>query len=324
MMQDRASSSRRDPSRAVLAELTAAFLRAMGAPSEARPTVRCVSRRDALAILLDARTRIDDPQLRAFSASVLVENLVQSGILQPLDLGTPERSIALYTVGPQSRDSLDPIEILEAAVPAGVVCYFTALQFYGLTTQLATHHHIARLVQRAPAAPRAPASVRVVPPDSQRTLAPRDPLGTLLFRYQSLPYYRTDRGRHTIAGTQWRVLNDKTIAHITTREQTLLDTLHRPLSCGGPSVVWEAWARGAAELDADNLSHLLQTLNDAPLVRRVGYMLQSHDYAASGELRDVLDDAQRRAASLRDEDAVPLMPGIPGTQHEARWGLRLP
>ena len=324
MMRDRASSSCRDPSRAVFAELTALFLRAVGAPSEARPTVRCVSRRDALAILLDARTRIDDSQLRAFSASALVENLVQSGILQPLDLGDRDTSITLYTVGPQSRDSLNPIEILAASVPAGVVCYFTALQFYGLTTQLATHHHIARLVQRAPAAPRAPASVRVVPPDSERKPALRDPLGTLLFRYQSLPYYRTDRGRHTIAGTQWRVLNDKTIAHITTREQTLLDTLHRPLSCGGPSVVGEAWARGVAELDADKLAQLLQTLNDAPLIRRVGYMLQLQEYAASGALRDLLDDAQRRAASLRDEDAVPLMPGIPGTQHEARWGLRLP
>ena len=323
-MEGRAISRRRERSRSVLAELTAAFLRVVGKPSEARPTVRCLSHRDAASILLKARAVIDDPELRGFSAEVLVENLVQSGILQPLDLESVDRPVTIYSVGPQARDSVDPIEILEAAVPAGVVCYFTALQFYGLTTQIATHHHIARLVHRSPSRPIERNVVRKSPANSMSPPTRRDPLGTLLFSYQSQPYYRTDRGRHTLAGTQLRNLNDKTIARITTREQTMLDTLHRPISCGGPSVVWEAWARGVSELDADSLARLLQTLNDAELNRRVGYMLQSQEFSAPSVLGEILDDAERRVKKLDDENVIPLLPGIPGASLEPRWGLRLP
>jgi predicted transcriptional regulator of viral defense system len=35
------------------------------------------------------------------------------------------------------------------------------------------------------------------------------------------------------------------MVRITTLEQTLLDTLHRPLSCGGPPIVIEAWEHTA-------------------------------------------------------------------------------
>ncbi len=311
-------------SRTVLAELTASFLRLVGEPVESRPTVRCLSHADALALIVDARSVVDDPELRGYSAESLVETLVTSGILHPLELESANRPISIYLVGPQTRGSVDPIEILEAMQPAGVICYFTAMQFYGLTTQIASHHHIARLVRRSfskSVERQAPRRTSAVEGTSPRQ---RDPLGTLLFTYQSQPYYRTDRGAHTIAGIQLRNLNDKTIARITTREQTLLDTLHRPLSCGGPSVVWEAWSRGVSELDASILADHLRTLQDSRLLRRVGYMLQSQDYSAPKVLGEILDDARQQAQKLDDEESIPLLPGIPGTQLDSHWRLRLP
>ena len=323
-MEDRTIRRQRERSRTVLAELTAAFLRLLGDPAEGRPTVRCLSHTDALALILKARALIDDPELRGYSAESLVETLVTSGILHPLDLATADRAISIYSVGPQTRDSVDPIEVLEAALPAGVICYFTALQFYGLTTQIASHHHIARLVRRAPSKSPAQRTPRRSSADGGTSLKHRDPFGTFLFTYQAQPYYRTDRGTHTIAGIQLRNLNDKTIARITTREQTLLDTLHRPLSCGGPSVVWEAWTRGVSELDASSLADILKTLDDSRLLRRVGYMLQSREYSAPKVLGEILDDARQQARRLDDEEAIPLLPGIPGTQLDPHWRLRLP
>ena len=104
----------------------------------------------------------------------------------------------------------------------------------------------------------------------------------------------------------------------------MLDTLQRPISCGGPSVVWEAWTRGVSELDASRLAHNLRTLNDSRLVRRVGYMLQSQEYSPPKELGEILDDARKQACKLDAAESIPLLPGIGGTQLDPHWRLQLP
>ncbi len=301
-------------------ELSGVFLQSLAVPSDDRPTVRCVSRNDALSLVIKARDAIGDPQLRGQAAARLLDLLEQSGVLQPLPLTEKgAKNVDLYAVGPQSVETLDPLELLGAMQPAGVACYFTALQYYGLTTQVPTHHHIAKLVSRssAPAALRATA-----PPNLQKSR--RDPLGTLLFTYQSVPYYQTSRGTHTLAGVQLRQINDRSLTRITTREQTLLDTLHRPLSCGGLSIVWEAWQSGIAELNEQLLVQHLQSLNDSKLMRRVAYMLSVAGHTPGPLLQSMLDEV-RRALDLELPPALlPLFPGLQGVGIDRTWQLELP
>ena len=52
--------------------------------------------------------------------------------------------------------------------------------------------------------------------------------------------YTTRREAHRVVGVQTRYVNEKSRYRVTTLEQTLVDTLHRPHSCGGPAVVFEA------------------------------------------------------------------------------------
>ena len=310
----------RELSRAAFAQFTADFLRLCAAPSPQRPTVRCLTYTDAVSLALQARELISDTDLRSESGKALISLLTQGSVLTPLNSEASKPNTLVFVVGGQAKQTVDPLDILMALCPAGVVCYFSALQYFGLTTQLASHHHVARLNPAPALEQRVPTSQTTT---STAPLKSRNPLGTLLFTYQSVPYYRTTRNAHTIAGTQLRTLSDKTLVRITTREQTLLDTLHRPLSCGGSSVVWEAWSRGLHDIDATILTEHLHTLNDSKLVRRVGYMLQFHNLALP-QLAILLENAKREAGSMSVDRYVPLMPGIPCSRTDAQWGLRLP
>jgi hypothetical protein len=320
------TSQRARKSRDVLAELTRFFLRSLSEPSMVRPTVRCISRRDALALLVRARNEIAEPELRAQSGEALLELLEKSHVVQPVPTDAPgDARPAVYLIGPQPLASIDPLELLAAAEPSGVVCYFTALAYYGLTTQTPTHHHIARL---GVGPPPAPSLGRSVPAIARRSAAPRNRFGTLLFQYQSVPYYRTSRGAHTIVGIQYRQINDRSIARITTREQTLLDTLHRPISCGGPSIVWEAWRTGLASLDEARMCSYLATLAgstaDSTFARRVGYVLWTLNYDPGAELGALLEETLRRLQSNADTPVIALFPGLRTVSVDSTWRVQVP
>ncbi|MFT3882954.1 MAG: hypothetical protein QM703_25270 [Gemmatales bacterium] len=77
-------------------------------------------------------------------------------------------------------------------------------------------------------------------------------LGEWLFTYKGLRYYKTTKENRLVPGIQTRFLNPTSIVRITSLEQTLLDTLHRPLSCGGPAVVMEAWEQGITRAKKEN------------------------------------------------------------------------
>jgi len=125
-----------------------------------------------------------------------------------------------------------------------------------------------------------------------------------------------------VAGVQTVWLAEHALARITTLEQTLLDTLHRPWACGGPSVVFEAWERGATLMDETRMAQHLRALDNAALSRRVGYLLEQQGHAVTDPaLRGMLQDAQRQFATERQEP-VPLLPGVPATQTVEEWGLR--
>ena len=152
----------------------------------------------------------------------------------------------------------------------------------------------------------------------------RERLGTRLFTYQSVAYFRTNRSRHTIAGTQLRQISERSIVRITTREQTLLDTLHRPISCGGPSVVWEAWQSGIRDLDEQRLTEHLIILDDPKWLRRVGFLLSALAYTPSAALQQLLDATQEALAADRAAPAIPLFPGLPSVGTDPTWRLELP
>ena len=298
------------------------ILRQLAAPTSDRPTVRCIGRADALALIRDARDVLDDPEIRHEPAESLLEALVTSGLLVKLELEGGVRPATLFAIGPQAPATLAPIELLEAAHPNGVICYFTALEFYGLTTQMASFHHIARLVPRPRQSGRT--AIDRSPPTEAPALRRRHALGTLLFSYRDQPYFRTDRSAHTVPGIQLRQLNDKTLARITTREQTLLDTLQHPARCGGSSIVWEAWKRGVENVDPNRLFDHLRDIDDLRLMRRVGHVLQQLGHDPSDPLAALLATARRRVAARTDDDVIPLFLGIPGTQLDSIWNVQFP
>jgi predicted transcriptional regulator of viral defense system len=300
----------------VLAELSARLL----IPSEELPGVRCASNWSLTRLLKDIVRTLDAPGFRDVSARTLIGRLVEAGILVPLKL---EKSIYhLYGVGLGiDVNSFDPIELLQASIPSGIVCYFTALQVHNLTTQIPPHHHIARRTSRQGQRSTLPESKPVRAPSTSSTYSvpstqPR--LGTVMFVWQGVSYYETKRDVRWLQATQWRYLNEKSQYQVTTLEQTLLDTLHRPASCGGPSVVFEAWETALEQINSDRLATLLQQIDDDILARRVGYMLTMLDYTLSPNLVDIVQQAQRTASFT---DAAPLFAGMPYHRFDATWNL---
>lgn len=312
-------SSRKRRSRNVFSEFTGFFLRNLVSPNDERPTVRCISKSDALKLAGAARAALDDPELRRASAEQLLELLEKSGVLERLTSGERSPTMSIYAVGPTTTRTIEPMELLMAAVPGGVICYFTALAYYGLTTQLATHHHVAKLnvaSKKQPARGRPPdALVRNLQSKPRRNL-----LGTRLFEFDGLSYYETARARHTLAGVQQRQLNDRSIIRITTREQTLLDTLLRPHSCGGPTVVWEAWSHPMTDFDLARFTKHLEDLNDPKLSRRVGYMLAQLGQTDYPHLMQFL---RRSLPDSALTEPIPLLPGLSGGQVDPVWRVQV-
>lgn len=319
------------------------------APTEEIPSVRCIARPTFVRLLGELRDRLAIPGRRRVSATGLLQLLVRGGLTRPVpltDLRTGLPPDRLYAVGLGVDPSqLDPVELLQAHVPHGVVCYFTALGVHGLTTQLPSHHHIAHLTP-ARAAPSVSATTRGANGQADDVAAifaemaaarlaglggldpgPVHPLGTREFVNEGLAYYSTHREAHRVAGVQSRYLNERTRFRITTLEQTLLDTLHRPHSCGGPPVVYEAWETGAGRLNPERLAALLDSIGDPRLARRAGYMLDQYGDASSPALADVLSRAWPAPVSdgLPGYHAVvPLLPGVPSTAVDERWGVAVP
>lgn len=251
----------------------------------------------------------------AFPPVRQIERLKKSGLVAPIlvqDLQTGESEDRFYVLGLGAHaGEVNPLEILMALEPKGVICYFSALQFYSLTTQISPHHHVARLADWGSKSTAAATGML----SSSR---PFDPLGKALFRYRGATYYVTSRDRALLPGIQTRYLNDKTLIRITTLEQTLLDALHRPLSCGGPEVVLEAWESGLDTLQETRLIQYIDQMGDPALLRRVGYLLQSLDYESKPELRARIDD-------VRDADStlIPLFQGYSPSYVDQEWNLEI-
>jgi predicted transcriptional regulator of viral defense system len=153
--------------------------------------------------------------------------------------------------------------------PSGVICYFSAITYYDLSTQFPTHHHIAWF----PLKPANPGAT-VKGPVQNRKAAERNPLGVEKFRFQGVPYFLTKRDPALLAGVQRREVSRRTCLRITTLEQTLLDTLLQPVRSGGEAVIFEAWEKALEQLDPDRMAQHLTKIDRPFLDRRVAAMLE--------------------------------------------------
>jgi len=219
---------------------------------------------------------------------------------------------------------LDSMELLTAIVPSGVVCYFSALQIHDLTTQIPTQHHIARINSK-PSKPiaRTPVSTRTQTTNTKRKKP--NLLGKLQCEYEGIPYYLTTRAESKVPGRQCRYFNSQVQMTVTDIEQTLLDTLHRPLSCGGPNVVFEVWKTVRDRLNEDRLLTHLVSIQDSRLVRRVAYMIfDALDYPVGSELSDYLMRSKPAKGAVFSESPISLLPGMTYERTNDDWQLMVP
>lgn len=304
----------------VLAEFSIKF----SSPSTDILSTRCISKSALLRHLISIRDEIKFPGYKRISGKDILFRLERSRIVHPistLEPDTGKEQNNFYLLGLTTDESLvDPIELLQALEPSGVICYFTALEFYGLTTQTPSHHHIAKLVQ---------SSLEAKDKDKYKNdIAGKnrifDPLGNKKFIYEGISFYITNRAENLVPGVKERFLNDKSRFRITSLEQTLLDTLHKPFSCGGSSVVFEAWKNAIGKIKNDLVFEYLNKINNDALSCRVGYMLQIMDFNIKDELCVYLNSVKSSIKKDKPEFAISLLPGLDYHQINQEWFVRVP
>ena len=319
------TAAQNDPFSNVLAEFSKTF----GSPSSKYPNVRCISRAALIRELVKLQDRLSHSGVKRISGTELLEFLVRSGLVQRvshIDATGSQPPAQFFSIGLSEPNlELDPIELLQAMEPRGVVCYFTAVQFHNLSTQIPTHHQIARLSKASAPHGRAPSSSPVHRTPLTGTQKKRDRLGKRQFLYHGIPYYITSRKESRMPGIQKRYYTNKTLISITTYEQTLLDTLDRPLSCGGPSVVFEAWDNAASELDQSRILAHLKAIEDQQLTRRVGYMLLDHlQHKLDAGLSRYLDRIRTELKKDQSAGVISLLPGYQYSHTNHDWSVEVP
>ena len=258
-------------------------------------------------------------------ACEVIKHLKRMGWAQPIEAQSPGGSqpieFLLVDQGAAGGAPVSPLELLEAWLPGGTICYFSALTHYELTTQIAAHHHIARLNPRRPREEPA----ELTGPKKEGQAIDRNPLGTEIFRFAEVPYYETKRDAALVPGIQMRVASSKTWLRITTREQTLLDTLLQPVRCGGESVIMEAWENGLKEMNADRMAEHLSKIQREDLERRVAAVLDiaGVDVAATA-LGRRLQGLRERLAASPEIPEIPLLPGFQFGNVSQTWKVRTP
>ena len=293
--------------------IVGALAEKLRAPSDVIPNIRWMSRQSLIHLLVEIRSSLGVS--KTLSGVEMLNTLVDCNLAQKLQIDSVpagKSPFFIYCLDLGDVPAVTPMELLMATqsdFKKAAICYFTALQYHELTTQVAPYHHIAVLKNHPP---RHVVSSQAGNPPS---------LGTQLFTFEGTPYYATMRDRLLIPGVQTVRIASHFQMRVTTLEQTLLDTLHRPWSCGGPSVVYEAWERGTPIIDDARLAQYLSELPNPDLMRRVGYLLEQNEHAVTDTgLKQMLLEAKRRA-KVGGKIAVPLLPNTPSQAWNSEWGL---
>ena len=305
------------------------FLRTLGdrvsAASEKNLTARCW-KLSTLLREISAITKSNQPVLRTTfpPAHVVIEQLKRMGLIHSIKVQSPNdaelNDFLLLDMEAGKGETIYPLELLQAYLPDGVVCYFSAINYYELTTQVVAHHHVARL--NPPRSKNSLATVDATKPAGEAV--ERNPLGTEIFHFEDVGYYLNKRDASLVPGIQFRVVSPRCWLRITTLEQTLLDALMQPVRCGGEAVALEAWETGVKQIDADRMGEHLAKIQRDDLDRRVGAVLEmiGANFAAS--------TLGQRLNAVRDRlitEAVPEIPLLAGFEFpelNKTWKVRTP
>ena len=305
------------------------FLRTLGdrvsAASEKNLTARCwklsTLRREIRAI-----TKSNQAVLRTTfpPAHVVIEQLKRMGLIHSIKVQSPNdaelNDFLLLDMEAGKGEPIYPLELLQAYLPDGVVCYFSAINYYELTTQIVAHHHVARL--NPPRSKNSLATVDAKEPAVEAV--ERNPLGTEIFHFEDVGYYLNKRDASLVAGVQFRVVSPRCWLRITTLEQTLLDALMQPVRCGGEAVALEAWETGAKQIDMDRLAEHLAKIQRDDLDRRVGAVLEmiGVDFVTS-TLGQRLNSV-RSQLMTQDVPEISLLAGFEFSELNKTWKVRTP
>ncbi|MDY0211780.1 MAG: hypothetical protein RBR06_02100 [Desulfuromonadaceae bacterium] len=287
-------------------------------PSAEIPSTRCLTRKTFTSLHGKIIKNLSLPS--TFPSGLQCLRLLSSmGLASEIDIdkhegSAPSKEFYLLGVSSSSSPYVDPVEILQAYKPDGVICFFSALSYYELTTQFPTHHHIAIITDRMPAAKSEKSAC-------QFRAKKKSPikLGSIAFHYQETPFYTVTRSRSTIPSIKNRRLNPKTNIKMTSKEQTLLDTLHYPLHCGGPEVILEAWDTLLKNLDEGNFVKIIKQINSSHLTRRLGALFDYLGYHPQIELCEILEESKQRAQSSSEISGIPLFRGIQYSNTNTDW-----
>jgi hypothetical protein len=299
----------------------------LATPTSEWPTVRCWSKPKLDRVFKQVREELAKERMKTALRHVsLLEWICQLGLCSPLSVDG--ESIYLLEIGATAEAEVDPLELLMASKPAGVICYFSAVAFHGLTTQLVQHHHVAEMysLERGQETENAKREGldRHEPTVSAGSRAPRR--WTLLFHYQGVPFYITRRSARLVPGVQTRNYGPRTRLRITTLEQTLLDTLYKPFYCGGPEVVFEAWQEAVASrrMDEERLVEYLRAMNYPASTRRIGVMLGLVGWSPGEELRRLLEACQAGIDRQSPYARISLLPGVVYQNLNESWLVNTP
>jgi hypothetical protein len=300
----------------------------LASPTLEWPTVRCWTEPALDRIFKQVRDELAAEKVESdLSHFSLLEWLCRLRLASPLPV--EGGSVYLIEIGASAEAEINPLELLMAARPSGVVSYFSAVAFHELTTQLVEHHHVAELRPPAlePENGRPEKDVAEGPerPAASSSRRPRGP-GTLLFRFQEVPFYSTRRSARLVPGVQTRGCGPRAQVRITTLEQTLLDTLYKPFYCGGPEVVFEAWQEGVASrrIDEERFVAYLRAMNYPATSRRLGVMLELVGSTPGAELRQFLEGCQGAIDRRSPHACISLLPGVAYQKLNEPWLVNTP
>ena len=298
--------------------LIAGLSRTLEEPSDRFPSTRCIERGDFVTLLLELRDQVAGAEDSRHSAKSMIAMLAEAGVARPVPVeSTSPRwgDERLWCIGLGiTPDEVTPPEILQAIEPSGVLCYQSAIEVHGLSTQLATLHHIARARPTRSKPPGTSVATAVAAPP---------PLGRPLFKWRGAGYFVARRDQRYFTDMERRRIGKFAWFCVTTLEQTLIDTLHRPGHCGGLDVVFECWESAASRVDSERLARVVLSVGDQVLMRRVGWMMEQQGIGKGVALDRLRGD--RPLSDSTDSSQLPaIFAGMPFDRVDPSWQLRVP
>jgi predicted transcriptional regulator of viral defense system len=306
-------------------EFLKAFTARVAKPTASLLSVRCITRQTLSGIFSEIQQELNLPS--TFPSGVaIIEHLLSMGFasripVEGIKVTAPSKEFILLGIQESQDLDVDPLELLQTYDQQGTICFFSALAYFNLTTQVPVHHHVATLTTQVATSAN---SERPCTIDNSKKTNTKSKLGTYLFNYEGVPFYCTKRVKSSIPGIKIRVVSPRTNLRITTIEQTLLDTLQYPFHCGGQEVALEAWGRHIGQIEGDLLLDYLRTIRIDPLTRRVGAIFDLFGIPPARDLDFFLKESKSRIFSQPEVPEIPLFRGINSQRINPIWKILVP